>query len=47
VVSRLGRVVRLARSPQGKRLIAEAQKAVRDPKNKQRVERLRQWWSKK
>lgn len=41
MASILGRAIRLARSPQGKRLIAEAQKAARDPKNKQRVEQLR------
>jgi hypothetical protein len=39
--SLLGRAIRLARSPAGKRLIAEAQKAARDPKNKARIEQLR------
>jgi hypothetical protein len=39
--SLLGRALRLARSPAGKRLIAEAQKAARDPKNKARIEQLR------
>ena len=41
MASLIGRAIRLAKSPQGKRLIAEAQKAARDPKNKQRIEQLR------
>ena len=41
MASIIGRAIKLARSPQGKRLIAEAQKAARDPKNKQRIEQLR------
>ena len=41
MASLIGRAIRLARSPQGKKLIAEAQKAARDPKNKQRIEQLR------
>ena len=43
----IGRVIRLARSPQGKRVIAEAQKAARDPKNKARIEQLRQRFPKR
>ena len=42
MASLIGRAIRLAKSPQGKKLIAEAQKAARDPKNKQRVEKVRQ-----
>jgi hypothetical protein len=38
MASLLGRAIRLAKSPQGKRLIAEAQKAASDPKNRKRVE---------
>ena len=41
MASLIGRAIRLAQSPQGKRLIAEAKKAARDPKNKQRLEQLR------
>lgn len=41
MASIIGRAIKLARSPQGKRLIAEANKAARDPKNKQRIEQLR------
>jgi hypothetical protein len=47
VASLIGRAIKLARSPQGKKLIAEAQKAARDPKNKQRVEQVRQRFSKR
>lgn len=39
--SMLGRLIRLANSPQGKRLLSEAQKAARDPKNKARVDQVR------
>jgi hypothetical protein len=42
VPSLIGRAIKLARSPAGKRLLAEAQKAARDPKNKARIEQLRQ-----
>ena len=42
MASFIGSAVRLARSPVGKRLLAEAQKAARDPKNKARVEQVRQ-----
>jgi len=41
VASLIGRAIRLAQSPQGKKLIAEAHKVARDPKNKQRIEQLR------
>ena len=41
--SPIGRAVKLARSPAGKRLLAEAQKAARDPKNKARVEQVMGW----
>ncbi len=34
----LGRLIRLAASPQGRKLIGQAQKAVLDPKNRQRPE---------
>jgi len=33
--------VRFARSPQGKRAIAQAKKLASDPKNKQKLEELR------
>ncbi len=36
-----GRLIKLARSPQGRRLISEAQRAARDPKNRERVSQLR------
>ena len=42
MASLIGRAIRLAKSPQGKKLIAEAQKAARNPKNKQRIEKVRQ-----
>ena len=47
VPSIIGRAIRLAQSPQGKKLIAEAQKAARDPKNKQRIEQVRQRFTKR
>jgi len=47
VASLIGRAIRLARTPQGRKLIAEAQKAARDPKNKQRVEQVRQRFTKR
>ncbi len=40
MASLVGRLVRLARTPQGKKLISAAQDAVRDPKNRARLERL-------
>ncbi|HEY0416416.1 MAG TPA: hypothetical protein VGC78_08520 [Gaiellaceae bacterium] len=39
--SLIGKAVKFARSPAGKKLLAEAQKAASDPKNKQRLEQLR------
>ena len=42
MASVIGRAIQFARSPAGKRLIAQAQKAARDPKNKQRIEQVRQ-----
>jgi hypothetical protein len=47
MASLIGRVVKLARSPSGKRLLAGAQAAARDPKNKARVEQVRQRLSKR
>ena len=47
MASLIGRALKLARSPAGKRLLAEAQRAVRDPKNKARLEQLRQRFSKR
>jgi hypothetical protein len=46
VASLIGRAVKLARSPAGKRLVAEAQKAARD-QNRQRIEQVRQRFSKR
>jgi hypothetical protein len=37
----VGRLVRFARSPQGRRVIAGARKAAKDPKNRERLELLR------
>ena len=37
----IGRLIKLARSPQGRRLISEAQKAARDPKNRERLAKVR------
>jgi hypothetical protein len=47
MASLLRNAIRFARSPQGKRLIAEAKKAARDPKNKQRIAQVRQRFSNK
>jgi hypothetical protein len=33
--------VRFARSPQGQRVLAQAKKAASDPKNKEKIEQLR------
>jgi hypothetical protein len=38
----IGRLIRLARSPQGRRLISEAQKVARDPKNRERLIKARE-----
>jgi hypothetical protein len=46
MASFIGRAVKLARSPAGKRLLAAAQDAARDPKNKARVEQVRRRISK-
>ena len=46
MASLIGRALKLARSPAGKRLLAEAQRAAADPKNKARLEQLRQRFSK-
>lgn len=35
------RLTTLAKSPQGRRLLSEAQKAARDPQNRQRLEMVR------
>lgn len=37
----LGRLMRLANSPQGRKLLSQAQKAAGDPKNRERIEQLR------
>jgi hypothetical protein len=37
----IGRLARLARSPQGRKLLSEAQKLAKDPKNRERLENLR------
>lgn len=37
----LGRLVTLAKSPQGRRLLAQAGKAARDPENRERLEKMR------
>jgi hypothetical protein len=47
MASLIGRAVKLARSPAGKRLLAEVQRAAREPKNKARVEQVRQRFSKR
>jgi hypothetical protein len=46
MASLIGRAVRLARSPAGKRLLSEAQKAARNPKNKATLEQVRRRFSK-
>jgi hypothetical protein len=40
------RLIRLARSPQGKRLAAQAQKAAQDPKNRERLQQVRSRFNK-
>jgi hypothetical protein len=40
-MSMIGRLVRLAQSPQGRKLLREAQKVATDPKNRARLENLR------
>ncbi len=41
MASIVGSLIRLARSSQGRKLLGEAQKAARDPKNRERLEQLR------
>ena len=36
-----GRLVTLAKSPQGRKLLIQAQKAARDPQNRERLEKVR------
>ena len=36
-----GRLATFAKSPQGRRLINQAQKAARDPRNRERLEQVR------
>jgi hypothetical protein len=37
----IGRLIKFARSPPGRRLIGEAQKIARDPNNRERLARVR------
>ncbi len=37
----LGRLISLAKSPQGRRLLNHAQKAARDPQNRERLQEVR------
>ena len=37
----IGRLIKLAQSPQGRKLFSEAQKAARDPKNRERLAKVR------
>ena len=36
-----GRLVTLAKSPQGRKLLGQAQRAARDPQNRERLEKVR------
>ncbi len=36
-----GRLLKFARSPQGRKLISEARKAAQDPKNRERLAKAR------
>jgi hypothetical protein len=36
-----GKLFTLAKSPQGRKLLVQAQKAVRDPQNRERLEKVR------
>lgn len=36
-----GKLVTLAKSPQGRKLLAQAQKAAHDPQNRDRLEKMR------
>jgi hypothetical protein len=40
-MSMIGRLARLAQSPQGRKLLREAHKVAMDPKNRKRLENLR------
>ena len=40
-MSLLGRIGKFAKSPQGKKLIADAQKMAKDPRTKRRIEDAR------
>jgi hypothetical protein len=40
-MSMIGKLARLAQSPQGRKLLREARKVATDPKNRERVENLR------
>jgi hypothetical protein len=40
-MSMIGRLARLAQSPQGRKLLREAQKVATDPKNRARLDNLR------
>jgi hypothetical protein len=37
----LGKLVTLAKSPQGRKLLVQAQKIARDPQNRERLEKVR------
>lgn len=37
----VGRLVKLASSPQGRKLLGQAQRAASDPKNRERIQQLR------
>lgn len=41
MASMFGRLIRLARTPQGRKLLGEAQKVARNPDNRRRLETLR------
>ncbi len=43
----IGNLIKLARSPQGRRLLVEAQKAANDPKNRERIARVREQLAKR
>lgn len=43
----IGKLFRLARSPQGRRLISEAQKVARNPQNRERLVQARTRLSKR
>lgn len=39
--SMLGRLMTLAKSPQGQKVVRQIQTAARDPKNRERIDQLR------